>query len=268
MAVATVPGRAPVLRTPDQAQIPGRMPVLQAGGMPAADQARAGTLSYGMSVPQPAPFVPPNTPAPSVPSAPTFGGQAPAPTKYGDFTAPDPLNFQADPSYQFRLGEGMKALQRSAAARGTLLTGGTARALENYGQGAASQEYQNAYNRALQSYTTNRDTNAQNFGQQMSQFQGNLGAFNANTEAGLGYGRLNLDANNSAYDRDYQAAQDQQANQQAQNTYNATMANLAQQASDDAYQQQLAAQRQQNAAPPMPAPSTRRPYAPARPRLR
>lgn len=54
-----------------------------------------------------------------------------------------------DPSYQFRLQEGQKALERGAAAKGTLLTGGTAKALARYGQDYASTEYGNVYNRAL-----------------------------------------------------------------------------------------------------------------------
>jgi hypothetical protein len=52
-----------------------------------------------------------------------------------------------DPGYQFRLDEGQKALEGSAAAGGNLLSGSTLKALTNYGQNAASQEYQNAFNR-------------------------------------------------------------------------------------------------------------------------
>jgi hypothetical protein len=52
-----------------------------------------------------------------------------------------------DPGYGFRFSEGLKALERSAAARGGLLSGGTGKALTRYGQEAASQEYGNAYNR-------------------------------------------------------------------------------------------------------------------------
>lgn len=61
-----------------------------------------------------------------------------------DFTMSD---FQADPGYQFRMSEGMKAIERSAAARGGLNSGATLKALTRYGQDVASQEYQNAYNR-------------------------------------------------------------------------------------------------------------------------
>jgi hypothetical protein len=52
-----------------------------------------------------------------------------------------------DPGYQFRLKEGMQGLERSAAARGGLLSGGTLKGIQRYGQDMASQEYTNAFNR-------------------------------------------------------------------------------------------------------------------------
>ena len=55
--------------------------------------------------------------------------------------------FTADPGYAFRLSEGMKALDRTAAARGGLLSGATLKGAQRYGQDLASQEYQNAFNR-------------------------------------------------------------------------------------------------------------------------
>jgi hypothetical protein len=65
-------------------------------------------------------------------------------SKYTPFTM---KQFQADPGYQFRLQEGMKALDRSAAARGGLLSGATLRGAQRYGQGLAADEYTNAFNR-------------------------------------------------------------------------------------------------------------------------
>ncbi len=56
-------------------------------------------------------------------------------------------DYQADPGYAFRLKEGTKALDASAAARGGLLSGNALRAATKYGQDMGSQEYQNAYNR-------------------------------------------------------------------------------------------------------------------------
>lgn len=55
--------------------------------------------------------------------------------------------FQQDPGYAFRQSEGMKALERSAAARGGLLSGGTLKGIQRFGQDLASQEYTNAFNR-------------------------------------------------------------------------------------------------------------------------
>lgn len=52
-----------------------------------------------------------------------------------------------DPSYKFRLGEGLKALDRQAAARGGLISGGALKAAQRYGQDVASTEFGNAYNR-------------------------------------------------------------------------------------------------------------------------
>ena len=66
-----------------------------------------------------------------------------------DFSAQD---FQQDPGYAFRMSEGLKALDRQAAARGGLISGGALKASQRYGQDLASQEYQNAYNR----YNQNR----------------------------------------------------------------------------------------------------------------
>ena len=61
-------------------------------------------------------------------------------------------DFQADPGYAFRMSEGLKALERSAAGRGGAASGAAMKGITKYGQDLASQEYQNAYNR----YQTNR----------------------------------------------------------------------------------------------------------------
>lgn len=63
-----------------------------------------------------------------------------------------PQDFQADPGYSFRMSEGLKALDRQAAARGGLISGAALKAAQGYGQNLASEEYQNAFNR----YQANR----------------------------------------------------------------------------------------------------------------
>ena len=64
-----------------------------------------------------------------------------------DYTPFSMAQFQADPGYGFRMSEGMKALERSAAARGGLLSGAALKGAQRFGQDLASQEYTNAFNR-------------------------------------------------------------------------------------------------------------------------
>lgn len=56
-------------------------------------------------------------------------------------------NWMQDPGYAFRLSEGQKALDRSAAARGGLQSGSALKAATRFGQQMGSQEYQNAFDR-------------------------------------------------------------------------------------------------------------------------
>lgn len=67
--------------------------------------------------------------------------------------APRPEDIGNDPGYQFRMAEGLKALERSASARGGLLSGGTLKGLTKYAQGVASDEFQNAYSRFNDRYS-------------------------------------------------------------------------------------------------------------------
>ena len=90
---------------------------------------------------------------------------------------------QATPGYQFRLNEGMKGVENSASARGSLLSGGTLKALQKYGQDFATNEYQNQFNRlnsmssAGQSAAAGQGAASQAFG--AGQAQNTMGAGNA-----------------------------------------------------------------------------------------
>ena len=66
----------------------------------------------------------------------------------GGFGAADVM--AQDPGYQFARDQAVDAVQKSAAARGTLLTGGTLRDLAGYAGGLASQRYGDIFNRNLQ----------------------------------------------------------------------------------------------------------------------
>ena len=69
-----------------------------------------------------------------------------------DFNRPSATDAFNEPGYQFRLQSGSDALQRSAAAKGLLRTGGTLKDITEYGQNFASNEYGNVFNRALSAY--------------------------------------------------------------------------------------------------------------------
>lgn len=93
--------------------------------------------------------------------------------------------FKADPGYGFRMSEGMKALERSAAARGGLLSGATLKGIQRFGQDLGSQEYTNAFNRyqaerqarlaPLQTLAGVGQTTAQQIGQAGMQAAQNIG---------------------------------------------------------------------------------------------
>jgi hypothetical protein len=129
-----------------------------------------------------------------------LGGSRTAPG-YGKYATAEftPGMFQADPGYAFRMSEGMKALERSAASRGGLLSGATMKGIQRYGQDLASQEYQNAFNRfqaqrtgtlnPLQALAGVSQSGATTLGQQAGQMGSNiqnaLGALGAGQAANI-----------------------------------------------------------------------------------
>lgn len=67
-----------------------------------------------------------------------------------ELMAEGPGEFKESPGYQFRLAEGVKALERGAASRGRLFSGGQAKALTQYGQDYATSDYDNFLRRYYQ----------------------------------------------------------------------------------------------------------------------
>lgn len=113
--------------------------------------------------------------SPSHYDAPTYADAKP-------FQAPSRAEAENDPSYQFALSEGRQGVERSAGAKGTLLTTGTLKDLDRYSQDAASAQYDKVYNRALQGYSLAEGLRGQ--------------AFDRNASAGYNAAALN---NQSAY---------------------------------------------------------------------
>jgi hypothetical protein len=108
-------------------------------------------------------------------------------------------NWQADPGYQFRMDQGLKSVAGSAGARGLNGSGATLKALTNYGQNAASEEYGKVYGRESSRLTglaglgmnamNGLQGAAQNYGNQMAGITTGLGnaqaaAQVANAQAG------------------------------------------------------------------------------------
>jgi hypothetical protein len=106
-----------------------------------------------------------------------YGGQ-------GGFSF-DPSQVANDPGYQFALGQGLNAIQSSAAAKGTLLGSGTMKDLANYGAGAAYQGENQLFNQHLAGFQTNFNNlgSLVNTGSNAAQQQGNYGTQAANAQA-------------------------------------------------------------------------------------
>lgn len=185
--ITTSDGRSVAVRTPDASSISGT-----SGAGPQPDLSSLVNLGLGTSGSLLQPFT-------------------------EQFKAPTDVTEQNDPGYMFRLQQGAKVLQNSAAARGDLLSGATAKGLEQYGQDYASNEYGNVYNRALgefqqrynidqnnQTNTYNRLASLAGVGQQAaSQLNSSSQNYaNAGTNVLVNSGNQQADAvNNAAYQR-------------------------------------------------------------------
>jgi len=163
-----------------------------AGGTPEGDYNPGGNLSLG------------NYSAANAPQYQYTPYQQPAPFSFRDyqagapFTPPKPEDVLNDPGVQAAMAEGQKALESSASARGTLLTGGTLKDVNKWAQNYALGAYDDAFNRSYQTwagneaqrqgdYTTDRNNAYQNYAL-------NLGA------GQQGYS-LNQNASLAAFDR-------------------------------------------------------------------
>lgn len=118
-----------------------------------------------------------------------------------DFQASD---FKADPGYAFRLAEAQRAMERTAAAKGSLQSGGFMKGLTRYSQDAAAQEYNNAYNRfnadrdrrfgrlsTLAGYGNNATNAMGSAGQNYANQVGSIGMNNANAQGAAGIAQAN-----------------------------------------------------------------------------
>lgn len=155
----------------------------------------------------------------------------------GQFQAPTAQQAAQMPGYQFQLQQGEQALQNSAAGQGALNTGATGAALEQYGQGLASTDYQQAYNNALTQYQTAYNTFQNNQANQYNRLAG-LAGIGQTTAGQLGQqgqqaaqniGNINLTAG-AQQGQDIQGAAYQSASgyNNAANAVNSAIGNIGQ----------------------------------------
>jgi hypothetical protein len=139
-----------------------------------------------------------------------------------------------DPSYAWRFQQGQQAAERSLASRGLLNSGNAAIELQQYGQGAASQEYGAQFNRMLQGLSGTEDAYNTQMGRLMQMAGVNIdptagGSLNvAQEQAGIDRGRLSLASQELAnqYDLGYRGLgiQSQELGIKAQAAQNAQSA--------------------------------------------
>ncbi len=156
----------------------------------------AASIGQGFGSYAPSTYTPERYTAPTY-TAPTYEAAKP-------FVAPDPNKVREDPGFQFELGQGVDAINRTGAARGTLLTGGTLKDAESFGQGLAATRAGEQRDRALQEYSLAEtlrsqafDRNASNqFAQAQFNSQAGFNASQLNNQSGYNAAQLN---NQSAY---------------------------------------------------------------------
>lgn len=116
---------------------------------------------------------------------------------YGDYTGelafdPSSVDVTQDPGYAFRLSQGVKALDTSAARKGALQSGAQQKALLEYGQNLGSQEYQNAYQRQFTNFQDARNTKYQDYLNRVQQYNQNLRNQVSDMGNMAGYGESSL----------------------------------------------------------------------------
>ena len=131
---------------------------------------------------------------------------------------PDYSAFYNSPDYAFALQQGQQQLDRSAASKGRLFSGQQMKASQQFGQGQASQQYGNYFNRLAslagigQATTQSQNALGANYSGQMSNSLGNYGG--AMAAGSLYRGNVIGNAfNNFGYSQGQQSGNNQQWSQ-------------------------------------------------------
>lgn len=107
-------------------------------------------------------------------------------------------NFYTSPGYQFRMDEGLRAIDADASAKGMLRSGATMKAAEAFGQGLASQEYDKYFGRASDQFGSyfNRLMNLSTLGENAAAGVGQQGQISANAQSNIATGAAGAEARN------------------------------------------------------------------------
>lgn len=106
--------------------------------------------------------------------------------RLSELTMAGPGEFTEGPGYQFRVSEGQKGIERSAAARGNVLSGATMKGIERFRQDYATNEYDNFLNRYYNSLVPYQNLSAS--GQNAAAQIGNFGANSVNAQSQIALG--------------------------------------------------------------------------------
>jgi len=133
---------------------------------------------------QPGPLTVPNNYAPS--NRPVI-----VPANITSAQSDEDTTFRETPGYDFRFGEGQRAVENSAIARGGLLSGRALKDLTRFGQDYGAAEYQNVFNRraSIAGITPPVVSNLNAMG---ANYANSIGNINQNLGAGLSSSYQNM----------------------------------------------------------------------------
>lgn len=120
----------------------------------------------------------PPTYTPASYTAPTWqGGPPPSAPTLARYTLPTQAELEASPGFLSREAAANRGLNMSAAAKGSVLNGGTQKALARYNQDYASNEYNNLVGQGQSTVALNNNATQTEFGDAFSNYQARYGQF-------------------------------------------------------------------------------------------
>lgn len=114
---------------------------------------------------------------------------------------------QATPGYQFQLQQGLQSVNNSAAAKGSLLSGNSLKAVNDYAQGAASTGFQQAWERAQNAYNSAFARNQANKASAYNMLSGVSGSGQTAANTAAGFNMQNAQMTNNTLQNNSNALQ-------------------------------------------------------------